>query len=200
MKKAILAAVLTLAFSATAFASPLPGHIQAGYSDYSLKTEGNILGDMGTFKTKAYELSYGFSDKLAFTGSYADSEKHSFPYLDYNYRYTDLHYTNTELGLAYSLGNNVAVTAGHVNSQYTANERSNATSEIFGGVSVGMAISSNLEGHASYLKSAHVQDAKVGVTYDMGNNTAINVNYRTFEDTNLGMKNNGLGMGISYKF
>lgn len=204
MKKAIFTTLITLAFAGTAFAAAPtanmePGQFNLGYTNYNLKTEGNVLGDLGNFKANNYQAAYGLSDKISLTGDYLSSEKRSFYNTYYGY-FTDLNYSTTQLGLQYKLTDNLALTAGNVKAEFSSNEYGNSTNEVYGGVAYNAALTNKLNGYASYLKSEHVQDAKVGMQYSVSPNASVDVNYRDYQDDNSGMKGKGVGMGVNYTF
>lgn len=204
MKKAIFTTLVTLAFASTAFAAVPTANVEAGqlhlgYANYNLKTEGNLLGDLGSFKANNYQAAYGLSDKISLTGDYLSSEKHSFYNSYYGY-YTNLNYSTTQLGLQYKLTNNLALSVGNVKAEFSSNEHANSTNEVYGGISYNAVLTNNLNGYASYLKSKNVQDAKVGVQYTVSPNVSVDVNYRDYQDSNSGMKAKGVGVGANYKF
>lgn len=202
MKKAIIATLASLAFAGTAFASAPamnlnPGQIQAGYTNYNLKTNGTTVGDMGTFHANNYQLSYGLGNNLALTGEYLKSDNQNVS--SYFYNYPNFSLNATELGLQYQMSKNVALSVGNVKSGFESNAGSNSNSEVFAGIAYNAPISNNLNGYASYLKSSHVEDAKVGVKYTIGNNASFDVGYRNFQDNNSGITAKGMGFGLNYK-
>lgn len=202
MKKAIIAAIASLAFAGTAFASAPAmnvdaGQIQAGYTNYNLKTNGTTVGDMGTFRADSYQLVYGLSSNLAFTGEYLNSETRNVS--TYFYNYPNLSFNSTQLGLQYQMNKNIALSVGNVKSGFKSDAGSNSNSEVFAGIAYNAPISSNLNGYASYLKSSHVEDAKVGVKYAIGNNASFDVGYRNYQDSSSGITAKGMGFGLNYK-
>lgn len=204
MKKALLTTLLSLAFASTAFAATpatdvASGQIGLGYTNYNFKTTGNLLGDLGSFKTNDYQAAYGLSSKLALTGDYMNSEKRSFYNSYYGY-YTDLNYSSTKLGLQYKLTDNLALSAGTVKAEFSSLQHANSTDEVFGGISYNTALTKNLDGYASYLKSKNVTDSKVGLQYAVSSNASVDVNYHDYQDGNSGITAKGMGFGVNYKF
>ena len=204
MKKAIVTTLVSLALSSTVFAATPdlnvePGQIGVGYTNYKLSTEDNLLGDLGSFKVNNYQAAYGLSDKIALTGDYLSSEKRNFYSTGYGY-HNDYNYSATKLGLEYKLNDNLAFSVGNVKSEFSSSQDSSSTNEIFGGVSYNTAITNNLNGYASYLKSKNTTDAKIGVQHAIGTNAAIDINYRDYQDSLSGITAKGVGFGVNYKF
>lgn len=206
MKKVIITAMLASAvLTGTAFAnSPAmdlaAGQGQFGYSYNNLKTDVSSIGDLGTLKTNNFQGAYALSDKLAVTGDYLNTESKTF----YSYQaggyLRDLNINSTQLGLQYKLNNNLAVTAGNAKTELKANTNSVSTSEAFAGIAYKTALTNNVNGYASYIRSANIEDWKTGLTYNVGNNLSVDAGYRHFETKDIGIKAEGMGFGVNYKF
>lgn len=209
MKKTIIAALASLAFASTAFAATpamdlANGQAQLGYSYTSLKTNINSSGDLGTFHGNGYQAAYGLSDKLAITGDYLTSNAKDFNVYNNGVltgSITGFHFNSTEIGLQYKLNDNIAISAGSVNSKIDSSYGSTPSTETFGSIAYKQNISKNVEGYASYLKSSNVQDMKAGLTYNLGSKTSLDVGYRDYQNngtSNLTAK--GIGFGLNHKF
>lgn len=206
MKKLILAAVLaSTTLAGTAFANApamdvAAGHGQLGYSYNNLQTDVSAL-DLGTLHANGFQGAYGLSDKLAVTGDYFKTNSESFTvYGTSRYDLDNLGISATQFGLQYKLNNNFAVTAGNVNSELKYNGGSVSTNEIFAGVAYKAAIANNVNGYASYIRSSNIEDWKAGLTYDVGSNISVDAGYRHFETKDIGIKAEGVGFGVNYKF
>lgn len=204
MKKVIVASLASLAFASTAFAAVpgmdiAAGQTQLGYSYNNLKTTQNAgIGnyDLGTFHANSFQAAYGLSDKIALAGDYLNSESRSYfsPGLD------NVKFNNSEFGLQYKLNSNFALSAGNVKSEIQYNGGTGSTSEMFGGIAYKAAITNNVGGYASYIRSSNVQDWKAGLTYGLGKNTSVDLGYRHYENSGLGTKAEGMGFGVNHKF
>ncbi len=205
MKKVIIAAMLASAtLTGTAFANVpgmdvAAGQGQFGYSYNNLKTDSSVIGDLGTLHANNFQGAYGLSDKLAITGDYLNTESKTFYAYGYGY-YNNLNMNSTQIGLQYKLNNNLAVTAGTAKSELKANNNSVSTNEAFAGIAYKTAIASNLDGYASYIRSSNIEDWKAGLTYGVNNNITVDAGYRHLDTKDLGIKAEGMGFGVNYKF
>lgn len=209
MKKAIVTTLVSLAFASTAFAATPAmnlegGQFQVGYTYDNLKTTQAAYGDMGSFHSNDYQVAYGLSNKLAITGEYLDTTPKSFT------TYTNgmptgsianFKYGTTTLGLNYQLNHNITVGVGNVQSTVKWDGASSSSSEVFGSVAYKAAVTNNVDGYASYLKSSSVEDWKTGLTYGLGSNTSLDIGYHHFKDSDLSnITASGLGFGLNHKF
>lgn len=203
MKKTLVTTLAVLAFATSAYAATPgiqvdSGQFHVGYKNYDLKTDGGILGYMGSVKANEYQATYGLNDKLSFVGNYLASDTlQGNQWTSYGWL-SDLRYSATELGVQYRITPNIAVAVGNVQSQFKSSQISDTQNEIYGGIDVAANFTNKLGGYGSYLKSANVSDAKVGVTYDLNNNSYVNVGYRDYQNQNIGLNSKGLGVGINY--
>lgn len=204
MKKAVLTTLICLSFAGNAFASAPAtnlgqGQFEAGYSYESLATNGNFLGDMGTFQANGLQAAYGIGNNLSVTGSYlASNAKNPSPY--YYPGYNNFKFDSTELGLQYQVTPNIAVSVGNVKSGFTADGGSNTTNETYGGIALKANLANRLDGYAAYLKSNHVQDWKAGVQYAVSRNASVDVGYHDYQDNNDGISAKGVTAGVNYRF
>lgn len=203
MKKKVLACILgTMLISSVGFAAPVtnldPGQTSIGYnySDLDFKVGGTKLDSAGAngFYVE-HAINKDFTVGLEYNGGDV-SRTSSGSTVKLEDKETDFYVQyKVEKGVRLILGNRSYDQTLSLNG-VTIGEYD--TNKVLYGVSFDTQLGKNVNGYTTLLKTSDETEWRLGATYQIDKQTALDVNYKNKDYDGLELE--GFGIGINYKF